>query len=195
MTLAVQLMGTEAALYLAVDEPDTFARLLDRAADVITRYGIAQIEVGAHLPIVFNPSASPEIVPPPFFREFELPRLKRIFAAFEAAGALANWLHITGATGQILPYYPEAGVDIANLDYPVDVPTAMDSLPSTCLNGNIKPLAFVEGTRGDISAAADELLDLTAERGGFILSPGCEVPPEASPENVAAMVDAARQRA
>lgn len=192
-TLTVQLMGIERALYLAVDEPHAFARLLDLAADVIVAYGTAQIEAGAHLPVVFNPSASPEVVPPQFFREFEMPRLKRIFAAFQKAGALANWLHITGATEPILGYYPEAGVDIANLDYTVDVARARGVLPETCLNGNIKPLSFVDAEASQIEAAAAALIERFGTRSGFILSPGCEVPPEARPENVAAMVSAARR--
>jgi len=195
MTLAVQVMGIERALYLAVDEPQTFERLLDLAADVIVAYGTAQIEAGAHLPVVFNPSASPEVVPPQFFRELELPRLTRVFAAFQKAGALANWLHITGAVEPILGYYPEAGVDIANLDYSVDPAKAKAILPETCLDGNIKPLSFVDEQPSLIEAAAAALIERFDSRGGFILSPGCEIPPEARPENVAALVTAARQHA
>ena len=86
MTLATQLVGMEAALFLAIDEPDQFARLLDYAAEIIIRFGIAQIEAGAHLPIVFNPSASPSVVPYQFFREMELPRLQRVFTAFKQSG-------------------------------------------------------------------------------------------------------------
>jgi len=117
MTLAIQLLGAEKALFLAADEPEAFNRVLDYAAEVAIVFGLAQIDAGAHLPVVFDPSASPAVIPSGFFREFELPRLTRVFAAFKEKGAMANWLHIAGPAETIYPYYPEAGVDIANADY------------------------------------------------------------------------------
>ncbi len=192
MTLATQLLGIEATLYLAVDEPESFSRLLDFATEIVIRFGISQIEAGAHLPIVFNPSASPAVIPYQFFREFELPRLRRVFATFKEAGAAANWLHIAGPAGPILSLYSEAGVDIANIDYEVNPLDAQRALPQTCLDGNIKPLDFVEATPDVIADESSRLMKLFADRGGFIMSSGCEIPPESKPENIAAMVAAVR---
>ena len=193
MTLATQLIGIEKALYLAIDEPEQFAGLVDFATEVVIRFGIAQIEAGAHLPIVFDPSASPAVIPPQFYREFVLPRLKRLFAAFKQTGAVANWLHTAGPTEAILPFYPQAGVDIANFDYCVNPLNALQAIPRTCLDGNIKSLSFVEETPEAIADESSKLLDRFADRGGFILSSGCEIPPESKPENVAAMVLATRK--
>jgi uroporphyrinogen decarboxylase len=194
MTVAIQLLGMETALYLAIDHPERFARLLDFATEVAIRYGTAQIEAGAHLPVVFNPSASPAVIPPQFFREFELPRLQKLFSALKKVGAAANWLHIAGPVEPILPLYPQCGVDIANFDYCVTPLEAQQALPHTCLDGNIKPLSFVEATPEEIAEESSRLLNAFKSRGGFILSSGCEIPPEAKPENVAAMVSAARGR-
>lgn len=192
-TLTSQLLGLENALYLAIDDSPRLERLMDFATEVIVRFGLAQIQDGSHLPIVFDPSASPAVIPPKFFRELELPRLKRIFQAFEGAGAVANWLHIAGPAGPILSYYPKAGTHIANFDYYVSAEEAMKRLPATCLDGNIKPVMFVEAGPSDIEAQAVNLLRAFRDRRGFILSSGCEIPPESPPENVAAMVEAARR--
>ena len=194
MTIAMQLLGAETALYLAIDHADQFARLLDFAVEVAVGFGVAQIESGAHLPIVFDPGASPAVIPPQFFREFELPGLQKVFAAFKGAGAAASWLHIAGPAAPILSFYPRIGVDIANFDYCIDPLAAQQAVSKTCLGGNIKPLSFVEETPDMIAAAASQLLDCFAHRGGFILSSGCEIPPEAKPENVAAMVSVVRGR-
>jgi len=192
MTLTTQLLGMEDALYLAVDNPEEFSRVLEFSTAVIIKFGLAQIEAGAHLPLVFDPSASPAVVPPQFFREFELPLLKEAFASFKSAGAKANWLHIAGPSDNILPLYPEAGVDIANFDYFVDPSVARHALPGTCLDGNIKPVSFIEGPPESISNEASGLLATFSDRGGFILSPGCEIPPESKPANIEAMIAAAR---
>lgn len=190
LSVALQLLGAERGLYLAIDHPEQFEEILDFATELAIRFGGAQIEAGVHLPLVFDPSASPAVVPPQFFREFEIPRLVRLFAALKKAGAPANWLHIAGPVKQILAYYPQAGVDIANFDYCVDPLEAQEKLPGVCLNGNLKPLSFVEATAEEITAESTTLLRLFDHRGGFILSSGCEIPPEARPENVAAMVSA-----
>jgi uroporphyrinogen decarboxylase len=194
MTVATQLLGAETALYLAIDHPERFAHLLDFAAEVAIRFGTAQIEAGAHLPVVFDPSASPAVIPYQFFREFELPRLQKVFTALKNAGAAANWLHIAGPAVPILSFYPRLGVDIANFDYCVSPLEAQQAAPETCLDGNIKSLSFVESTPDMIADESFQLLDFFTHRGGFILSSGCEIPPEAKPENIVAMVLAARGR-
>lgn len=193
-TLTTQLLGLETALYLAIDDSPRLERLMDFATEVIICFGLAQLQSGAHLPIVFDPSASPAVIPPNFFREFELPRLRRVFQTFMAAGAAANWLHVAGPVRPILPYYPKAGVHIANFDYCVSAEEAGNELPTTCLDGNIKSVAFVEGNPADIEAEALSLLNAFRGRGGFILSSGCEIPPESMAENVVALVNAARAR-
>ncbi|WP_201763867.1 uroporphyrinogen decarboxylase family protein [Methanosphaerula palustris] len=194
LTLATQLLGIEQALYLAIDDPEQFGRVLDFATDVVIRFGTAQIEAGVHLPVVFDPSASPAVIPPMFFYEFEVPRLTRLFSSLKEHGAVANWLHIAGSVGSILPFYPEAGVDIANFDYSVNPLDAQEALPRTVLDGNIRPWSFVEAPPEEITRESSRLMDRFAHRGGFILSSGCEIPLESRQENVMALVMAARTR-
>ena len=92
----------------------------------------------------------------------------------------------------ILPLYPQARVRIANFDYSVDPVAAQRALPQTCLDGYIKPVSYFDATPEVTAAEASRLLNLFADRGGFILSCGCEISPESKPENIAAMVSAAR---
>lgn len=190
LTLASQLLGAETTLYLVIDDPEKFERLMDFSTEVIIRFGLAQIQAGAHIPLVFDPFASPAVIPHPFFREFEMPRLKKVFKTFRQAGAMANWLHIAGPAQSILPFYPQAEVHISNFDYGITPQEAQSRLPNTCLNGNLRSISFVEGNPDDIKAEALALLSSFASRRGFILSSGCEIPPESNPENISALVEA-----
>jgi len=195
MTLAVQFLGMERALFLAADEPECFLHLLDHATRVAEAFGLAQLEAGAHLVMVFDPAGCPEVVPAGMFREMIGPCLARLFAAFKQAGAEANWLHVAGRTAAILPSYRGLGADIGNFDYCVDAERLLATLGEDrlCLDGNIKPLAFVTASPAEIEAEARRLLRLFERRGGFILSSGCEIPPEARSANVAALVRAATE--
>jgi len=63
-------------------------------------------------------------------------------------------------------------------------------LPQTCLLGNLKSLDFLDAHPQRIAAAAHLALAAFRERGGFILSSGCEIPPESAPANIAALIAA-----
>jgi len=193
MTLAVQLVGIETALYMAIDDPGAFERLLDFATRVLIRFAAAQIEAGAQVVLVFDPSASMAVIPPSFFREFELPRLNKLFEASKTAGTSKGWLHIAGPVTPVLPYYGETGADIYNFDYCVDPHEVMSAAPRLCFDGNIKSLDFETAQPEDIFNESLRLMGLFSTRGGFILSSGCEIPPGAKPENVAALVSATRE--
>jgi uroporphyrinogen decarboxylase len=190
-SLTNQLYGLEPALFLSVDDPEVYTALLDYATEIAISFGKAQIEAGVHLPLLFDPAASPSVVPARFYRELILPRHRKIFSALKAAGSAHNWIHIAGCAAAILGFYPEVGVDIANFDFCVTPDEAQLRLPRTCLDGNVKPLLFVDGRPEDVAAESAALLDSFRDRGGFILSSGCEIPPDAKPENVKAMVEAA----
>jgi len=194
MTLAAQFLGMEQALYLAADDSDRFLQLLDFAAAVGEAFGLAQLASGAHLVLVFDPVACPELVPPSLFREMIGPRLAGQFTAFRQAGALGNWLHIAGQTAAILPQYGALGVTIGNFDYCVDPEALLASLGRLCLTGNVKPLSFVTDSPPDIERAALRLLQVFERRGGFILSSGCEIPPESQEANVTALVRSVRSQ-
>lgn len=192
MTLAAQLLSLETTLYLAIDETDRFEALLDFCVDVAINFGCAQLKAGVHSPMIFDPVASPEVVPAQFFRELIAPRTKHIFSAFKKKGSLANWLHITGQTKSILNLYEDIGVDIANFDYCVPPHSAQSLLPHTCLDGNLKPYDFVKATPETIATKASSLLQHFSGRGGFILSSGCEIPPESRPDNILALINSVR---
>lgn len=191
MTLATQLYGTEIALYLAADDHRRFEAALDLAAGVALRYGTAILAAGAHGVVVFDPAASGAVVPAAFFRELLRPRLMRLMTGLRTAGAMLTWLNIAGPTGDILPHYPEIGADIATFDYYVDAAAARRLLPRTCLAGNLKSLDFLDPAPTALAARARGLMDAFADRGGFILSSGCEIPPEADAANLSALAEAA----
>jgi uroporphyrinogen decarboxylase len=82
-------------------------------------------------------------------------------------------------------------VDMANIDYCVDLGRAMEHLPRTCIDGTVKSLSFVQESPATISRSCTELIRTFSTRGGFVLSSGCEIPLEAEPRTIDAMVAAA----
>lgn len=191
-TIAADLLGMETALFLANDDPETFEKVLRFCAEVAVVFGRAQVDAGAHCVLIVDPVSSPAALPPALFKRFSAPLLKSIFAELKRAGSVANWLHIAGPTAPILAEYPAIGVDLANIDYYVPMSAARAVLPHTCIDGNLRTVTFVQSSPSEIREAAHLLrLEMAAET-GWILSSGCEMPPESRPENIAAFVNAAR---
>ena len=59
MTLAMQLMGPEKALFLAADEPDLFGRVLDFATDVAISIWPGPDRSGSAYPVCIRPLSIP----------------------------------------------------------------------------------------------------------------------------------------
>lgn len=194
LTTVTQLLGAAAALECAIDEPEIFAQLLDVSAECAVRIGSALVDHGAHIPLIFDPSATPEVVPPQVFREYEMPNLRKIAESLRAEGAEAVWLHIAGDVRPILKYYGQIGIDLCNFDYCVPAQDIVNDFPEICVDGNIKPFLFIGHDADTVAKEADALIELFAPRGGFILSSGCEIPPESTTETVAALVASAKDR-
>jgi len=188
MTLAGQLLGLEKLIYCIVDHPEDFLKLLNFTTRVMIIFGKALINAGAQVIHIFDPSSSCSVINRPVFSEYILPHLKQAFNEYKDCGDPICWLNITGQTEPILDLFPETGADLFNIDYLVPISTAMQKLPHHCINGNIKPFRFISGEEKVIQREAQELLTETQFRGGFILSPGCEIPLESKISNIEAMI-------
>jgi uroporphyrinogen decarboxylase len=192
MTLAGQLLGIEKLIYSVVDHPEEFCNLLNFTTRVMVIFGKALINAGAHVIHVFDPSSSCSVINRAVFRGYILPHLKQAFKEYKDRADPICWLNITGQTEPILDLFPETGADLFNIDYLVPITIAMEKLPHHCINGNIKPFSFISGEAKEIQREAQDLLEETQLRGGFILSPGCEIPLESKVSNIEAMMKAVK---
>jgi len=192
MTLAGQLMGIEKLIYFVVDHPSEFCNLLNFTTQVTVIFGKALIDAGAHVIHIFDPSASCSVINRSVFINYILPHLKQAFKEYKDCADPICWLNITGQTEPILDLFPETGADLFNIDYLVPISVAMEKLPHHCINGNIKPFNFISGDKMTIFREAIDLLTETHSRGGFILSPGCEIPLESKASNIEAMLKAVK---
>jgi uroporphyrinogen decarboxylase len=137
--------------------------------------------------------AGPDLVSPAMYEEFAQPYEKRL--ADEAhVHSRPYALHICGNTTRILEAMLATGADALELDYKTDVRAARDALKGRAVFiGNIDPSGVLAlGTPALVEAKTRELLEVFAGVPGFILNAGCAIPAETPPENLKAMLAAAR---
>ncbi|WP_407310320.1 uroporphyrinogen decarboxylase family protein [Desulfosporosinus sp. SB140] len=190
-TLATQIFGIENLMYLLIDEPEGFTRLLAFTAQVTQTFARALGAVGVHGVMINEPSASPNIFPPEVFRAFIQPLLQEIFTNLRRSYSKANWLQITGNATPILPLIAGLELDLVTLDSPVDLSRASQVLSRKTVCGNLNPLLFLKGRRDQLAEGLAGDLKQGREL-GYILGTGCEIPLDSDPRNLEYLIQLLR---
>jgi MtaA/CmuA family methyltransferase len=187
---AADLRGEGTLLVDLYDRSEWVRELLDLCAEVEIAFAQAQVKAGADIIGLGDAIASQ--VSPRMYQKFALPYEQRIFAAVHEMGALAR-LHICGDTNHLLPLMADSGADIIDLDWMVDLPSAVQifgDYPVIC--GNFDPVAIMlQGTPEQVREATLYCLQWGGNRS--ISATGCEVPDGTPHRNLMAQAQALRE--
>jgi uroporphyrinogen decarboxylase len=167
--------------------------------EICTEAGIAFIDETLKrksLPIIVEPIGTGSLISPRHFKEFVTPYLKRMADHIHAnGGGLPAVLHICGNSRPNWQPMLEADWDIWSIDSPVDIGEVKATAGHrVCLVGNVSTTILLKGTPEQVDAEAQEICSKAMGSGcGFILGSGCEIPLETPPENIDALINAARK--
>ena len=87
------------------------ARMLDLAAEAVTRFGLAQLRAGANILQVGESLASASLISLRTSRRFVLIRHQRIFGAWKAGGPMTT-LYVCGKNTPMLDLWADTGADV-----------------------------------------------------------------------------------
>lgn len=188
---AAMLRGLTLMMMDLYERPALVHELMRFTTEMELAFGLAQIEAGARFIGVGDAVAS--LVSPRHYQEFNFPYVVDLIQRLRAAGAVVKY-HACGNTRALLPLFADLGADIINLDGLVSLAEAKRVIGGKiCLKGNIDPAGvLLRGSPAEVEAAARRCLREGGAHGGFILSPGCELPRDTPPENLEALVAAAQ---
>jgi len=126
------------------------------------------------------------------WREFIKPRIRQMYQSVKSKGKYVM-IHCCGKVDELFGDLIECGLDIFN---PFQ-PEVMDVFEMKRLYGN--QLCFYGGistqrtlpygTVDDVRSEVSRLIDMVGEKGGYIASPAHDIPADAKPENIAAMIE------
>ncbi len=187
-TLAGLMMGATELAMATIEKRDLVHAAATLATDVIIRYGQALVAAGADMVCVLEPTAT--FISPRAFDEFSGHYVRQIFEALDTIGIL----HICGDTEHLIKPMCDTGAQGLSLDAPVDFPSAITQMPEdVVLIGNLDPVrVLTNGASAEVKSATHALLDAMAPYPNFILSTGCDLPPETPLDNIAALMEAGR---
>jgi uroporphyrinogen decarboxylase len=194
-TTAANIRGTETFLRDLHKNPDFAHRLLRLATESIVRFAEKAIQVGVR-PGLADPVASGTLISQRQFRAFALPYLKETVERIAAFAGAPPSLHICGNTTKIWGDMADTGVSVLSLDDMIDIGEAKTAVGDrVALLGNIRPteVMFLGGP-DDVRQNVRECLSKGWDTPkGYILGLGCGLPIDTPPENIHALVQAARE--
>jgi uroporphyrinogen decarboxylase len=173
---------TKALMY---GEPELWAELLDRLADITVAFLKVQIEAGASAVQVFDSWVG--ALAPRDYRRHVMPASTKVFDAVASYGVPR--IHFGVGTGELLGLLREAGADVVGVDWRVPLDEAAKRVgPGAALQGNLDPAVLFAPT-SVVEAKAREVLADAAGLEGHIFNLGHGVLPSTDPDALTRLVE------
>jgi uroporphyrinogen decarboxylase len=189
---AMEMRGDEQVLYDTMDDPQ-FVHDLMRFATALSTRGLDAINEMAVELWMFEPSASCSVVSPRIYRDFIKPYHEEIVSHFRDQGK-AITVHICGYLDPIMEDVVATGVGAVSIDGPSSLEKLVQvTEKKAVIIGNVETSLFVEGTKEQIEESVRNCVEIAAKGSAYILASGCEIPINASAENVKYFLEAAHK--
>jgi uroporphyrinogen-III decarboxylase len=179
-----------------IKHPDEVAEAADALVDAcVLQFMIICRVLGIRRGIIDVHRSSNDFISPDMFRRLSFPSLKMMVEKLAAVG-IDTILHLDGNWDlnlEILRELP-AGRVVAQFDGRTDIFRAKEIIGDRiCIYGDVPPEMLALDEPVEVDEYCHRLIEEVGKGGGFILGSGCEVAPNAKPENVKAMLQAAEK--
>jgi uroporphyrinogen decarboxylase len=192
-TLAARFVGEETFMKATFKKPAFVEKMVDFCADLLIKLYEPLVRDGVEALSIADPTASGDLINPKQMSRFAVPPLKKMSDWAKSKGAYTI-LHICGNTSDRLDLFPETGCSTIFFDQKVDIAKAREALlGKMSFGGNVAPVhVLLNKTAAEVEAACKEVIEIAGkDNKGFILVPGCDIPPTISFENLKMFHDVA----
>jgi len=164
-------------------------KLVEFCAEALYVYLMAQIEAGADVLIISEPTVS--MLSPDHFDRFFGRYVKGVIERVNRPVTL----HVCGDPSHLIESMCATGAASISLDEPVDLPGIAPRVsPNIVISGNLDPVGvMVEGSPDTVRASVRELLEKMRPYPNFVLATGCDLAPDTPLENIAALIDTVKE--
>lgn len=185
-SLAGQLLGLEKLLFLLVDEPSRFERLIAKISPFVNAYAEALAAAGTGILMLYEPAASPAVVNREVFLRYLQPLYREMLTTW-AALRVPIGLHIVGPVKRCLAEIAQLPTDLVMIDDSVPWDEARRAFPRAYLVGNLSAPMFASAGAGQIVQAVHAARLQADWR--TILGSDCELPLDSKLENLKALTN------
>jgi [methyl-Co(III) methanol-specific corrinoid protein]:coenzyme M methyltransferase len=185
-TIAGSLLDSVPLLKATFKQPEKIRPFLDVGEKAGTALAKALVDAGADIISCEDMTASPELIAPKTYKEFELEYQRKQFDAIP----VPTILHICGNVDAIVDWMGQTGATILSLEPKASAKLAREKCGSgTVLMGGVDTATTLFMKDAD---TVKEGCEESIADGIQILAPGCAVAPGTPTENLLAMVEVAK---
>ena len=188
-TFAGNLCGLDQLCRWMMKKPELAHKLLRVSTDFclqIAQYWIDTFGVQRVTPFVPMPSESNDVISPKQYEEFAFPYMKEFCEKALEMGIRRFNCHVCGEQNLNLPLIsriPMGKSALVSFGHQVDLTTAIEYFGDKCIIvGNVEPAIIQNGTPEQVYELCRQAIEKAKySPNGFVLCPGCELPPMAPP--------------
>ena len=192
LTQVENLCGSDLLLRWMLKKPELVHRLLRVVTDFLFEVVRCWVNTfGTDRIIVFQAASveSNQLISPVQFQEFAFPYLEELNGKILDTGIKHIFCHVCGEQNLNLPYWeqvPMGSPGLISIGHEIDLNTAIGSLGDRCIIvGNLETAVLQEGTPTKVYELARQcLIKGKSAPKGYVLAPGCELPPNSPPYNI-----------
>jgi [methyl-Co(III) methanol-specific corrinoid protein]:coenzyme M methyltransferase len=185
-TIASSLVDNVSLLKATLKTPDKIVPFLEVSERAGTALAIALVDAGADMICCEDMTASPMLISPGTYRDYELEFQRKQFEAI----SVPKILHICGKVDQIVEWMGQTGADILSIEPKADAKLAREKCgEEIILLGGVDTAntLFMQDAR-----TVKQMSEQAISEGIQILAPGCAVAPGTPIENLKALVEVAK---
>jgi uroporphyrinogen decarboxylase len=183
-SLAGRLMDVTEAMLYCYDDPDMVHTVLGKVEQFLIAYITAYADAGADGVVIAEPLAG--LLSPELAQEFSADYAGRIVAAVRREDFAVVYHNCGGSTIQTIDAILSVGADAYHFGNAIRMADMLALIPSDVpVLGNVDPAGqFCNGTPDSIREATLALLAECGARPNFIISSGCDIPPQTPWANI-----------
>jgi uroporphyrinogen decarboxylase len=188
-TLAGLLYGAENLMRDIYRDPKSVHRLLDFTSGLYLSYAQLYIDNGVDFVLLAEPTSSGDMISRGHFETFAVPAFKKIFTELRKKN-IRTALHICGNITNRLDLLNGIGAELISVDFKVSLAKCREIFGGkTAFAGNMNPVAVMQQeTPEGVRKASEQCIAEAGTGPGFLLMPGCDIPPSTPAVNIKAMV-------
>lgn len=174
---------------LAYNDPDAYHLLMDKIAQVVSRYLNAQIEAGAQAVQLFDSWIG--CLGPDDYERLVLPYSRMAIEGIKSDGVPV--IHFANGGSVFLDLVRQAGGDVISVDWRVNLDDAWKRVGyEFAIQGNLDPVTLF-GPVDEIRRRAGRILERAGGRPGHIFNLGHGILPQTPVDHVKALVEAVHE--
>jgi len=192
-SLAARLAGVGEIMIFCYEEPEMIHTVLSKTTEFLIAYIREFKKTGVNGVVMAEPVTG--LLSPALASEFSEPYVKKIIEAVRDENFIVIYHNCGSAAIQMTESILNTGADAYHFGNAIDMAEMMKLIPENIIAmGNIDPaMCCKKGGAESVKKAVQDLMSKCCVYPNFVISSGCDIPPQSDWKNIEAFFDTVKE--